>query len=94
MDHLSEGLKSCFSDSKIAADLAIKRGNCIATVKNVIGESQKEYLENFLKRQKFSVLANESTDIATDITYIRYHDKNCIKNYSLPMAIGAFAQER
>lgn len=33
-------------------------------MKNVIGESQKEYLENILRHQKFSVLADESTDIA------------------------------
>lgn len=82
MDHLTEVLKSCFPDSKIAADLAIKRGKCTATVKNVIGESQKEYLENILKHQKFSVLADESTDISTTKTIcilVRYYDKDCKK---------------
>lgn len=61
IDHL---FKSCFPDSKIAADLVMKKDKCTATVKNVIGESQKEYLENILRHQKFSVLADESTDIA------------------------------
>ncbi|KAL0830023.1 hypothetical protein ABMA28_003481 [Loxostege sticticalis] len=79
MDHLSDLLKSCFPDSKIAADLAMKRDKCTATVKNVIGESQKEYLENILRHQKFSVLADESTDIASCKTIcivVRYFDKN------------------
>ncbi|CAK1591017.1 unnamed protein product [Parnassius mnemosyne] len=78
MDHLSDVLKSCFPDSKIAADLAMKRDKCTATVKNVIGESQKVYLENILKHQKFSVMADESTDIASCKTIcivVRYFDK-------------------
>lgn len=83
MDHLSEVLKSCFPDSKIAADLAIKRSKCTETVKNVIGESQKEYLEHILKHEKFSVLADESTDISTSKTIcilVRYYDKERKKN--------------
>lgn len=47
-------------------------------MKNVIGESQNEYLESVLKQQKFSVLAEESTDIASCKTVcivVRYFDK-------------------
>lgn len=64
MDHLSEILK-CIPDSKIAADIKLKRTKCTNVIKNVIGECHKSNLETLLKSTKFSVLVDESTDISS-----------------------------
>jgi len=58
-------LKKCFPDSNIAKNLAMKRTKSTAIIKNVIGLSHKESLAVTLRKTKFSVLADESTDIGT-----------------------------
>lgn len=62
-DHLTELLKECFPDSNIAKNLAMKRTKSTAIIKNVIGLSHKESLAVTLRKTKFSVLTDESTDI-------------------------------
>lgn len=62
-DHLTEMLKVCFPDSNIAKNLAMKRTKSTAIIKNVIGLSHKESLAVTLRKTKFSVLTDESTDI-------------------------------
>lgn len=64
-DHLTEMLKECFPDSNIAKNLAMKRTKSTAIIKNVIGLSHKESLAVTLRKTKFSVLTDESTDIGT-----------------------------
>lgn len=64
-DHLTDVLKSCFKDSKIAKNMSLKRTKATAITKNVIGYCQKEELVSYLKTVKFSILTDESTDIGT-----------------------------
>ncbi|XP_034938252.1 uncharacterized protein [Chelonus insularis] len=64
MDHLGPLLKSCFPDSQIAQKIQMKSTKSSAIVKNVIVVSEKEYLANKLKNNKFSILVDESTDIS------------------------------
>ncbi len=79
MDHLSEVLIDIFSDSKIAQEFAMKRTKAAAVVTNVIGKSYKEQLAHRLRKTKFSVLMDESTDIGsikTSCTVVRFIDRD------------------
>lgn len=64
-DHLTEMIKECFPDSEIAKNLAMKRTKTTAIVKNVIAKTRKENLATSLKKTKFSILTDESTDLGT-----------------------------
>lgn len=77
MDHLCPLLSNVFQDSEIAKELAVKRTKAKNIVTNVIGASHKDYLCDILKNIKFSVLVDESTDIAVNKTaciLVRYFD--------------------
>lgn len=85
MDHLSEIIKS-IPDSKIAADIKLKRTKCTGVVRNIIGECHKSDLEALLKSTKFSVLVDESTDISAVKTMciaVRLYDPETEKISSL-----------
>jgi hypothetical protein len=56
VDHLIPLLKSCFTDSKIAQRLQLKRTKATGVVKNVISECEKRHLETKLKSTKFRIL--------------------------------------
>lgn len=58
-------MKEIFSDSEIAKCINVKRTKTTTNVKNFIGVSQKIVLANKLKKQKFSLLTDGSTDIGT-----------------------------
>lgn len=64
-DHLSDLIKEIFPDSEIAKCINVKRTKTTAIVKNVIGVSQKNKLATKLKKQKFSLLMDELTEIGT-----------------------------
>lgn len=64
MDHLSDLLKNCFSDSEITQNINLKRTKTTCIVKNVIGKVHKENLVDILKSTMFSILTDESTDIS------------------------------
>ncbi|XP_038221451.1 uncharacterized protein LOC119839286 [Zerene cesonia] len=86
MDHLSEIVKSGIPDSKIAADIRLKRTKCTSIVKNVIGDGHKKDLEKILRESKFSVLVDESTDISavkTMCIVVRLFDPQTSKITSL-----------
>ncbi|KAJ8943785.1 hypothetical protein NQ314_009652 [Rhamnusium bicolor] len=57
-------LVNIFPNSKIAKDLAVRRTKSKAIITNVISPSHKNDLSAILKTTKFSVLTDESTDIA------------------------------
>ncbi|CAH0552720.1 unnamed protein product [Brassicogethes aeneus] len=79
MDHLTPLLQKMFPDSKIAIKLALKRTKTKNIITNVIGDSYKDNLTNILKQRKFSVLIDESTDIAVTKTaciVVKYFDPN------------------
>lgn len=63
-DHLIEIIKENFTDPETVKNVTLKRTKCRAIVENVIGETFKEELVKILKETKFSILIDESTDIA------------------------------
>ncbi|KAK0070942.1 hypothetical protein PV325_013818, partial [Microctonus aethiopoides] len=64
LDHLTPLLKNCIPDSKIVQNMHLKTTKGAAIIKNVVGASEKEVLKAKLNSSKFSVLIDESTDIA------------------------------
>uniref|UniRef100_H3AA77 HAT C-terminal dimerisation domain-containing protein n=1 Tax=Latimeria chalumnae TaxID=7897 RepID=H3AA77_LATCH len=62
-DHLADVLKDIFKDSNIAQNLSFGHTKATAISKNIIGSYYFEELSEILKRKKFSVLIDESTDI-------------------------------
>ncbi|CAG5027267.1 unnamed protein product [Parnassius apollo] len=64
MNHLADLLPKLFPDSQIAKDIRLKRTKVQAVINNCIGETEKENLISDLKSQMFSILIDESTDIA------------------------------
>ncbi|CAI6351435.1 unnamed protein product [Macrosiphum euphorbiae] len=78
-DHLSELLTKVFPDSEIAKNINVNRTKTTAIIKNVIGSSQKFILSEKLKKQKFSLMTDESTDIGTIKTscvVARFYDES------------------
>ena len=64
-DHLILMEKSSFSDSKIADRISCSRTKATGIVKNVLGTQQQENLTNILKKNRFSLCIDESTDLST-----------------------------
>lgn len=65
MDHLTMLCKSIFDDSEIAKGMHCKRTKATAIVQNVLGKQQTEDLTELVRKNKFSILADESTDISS-----------------------------
>jgi hypothetical protein len=65
VDHLIPLLKDSFPDSKICKKMQLGRTKCSHIIKNVLGKSETENLVVYLRKNKFSILVDESTDIAT-----------------------------
>lgn len=82
MDHLTPLLTNIFPDSKIAKELTMKRTKTRNNITNVIGDSRKSDLTEILRRSRFSVLVDESTDISVTKTaciVVRYFDQEINK---------------
>lgn len=65
VDHLSNLIKNKIPDSKVAKNINLGRTKARGIITNVIGGTHKEELSEKLKKAKFSILVDESTDIAT-----------------------------
>lgn len=83
MDHMVELLKSIFPDSKICNKINLKRTKVTNIIKHVIAPSSKNDLAIILKATKFSMMIDESTDVACESTMciiVRYYsvEKECI----------------
>lgn len=79
MDHLIDLLPKIFPDSNIASKINLKHTKLQAVINNVVGASERECLIEDLKREKFSVMVDESTDVATVKTMcviVKYYDLN------------------
>ncbi|KAK3923983.1 Zinc finger protein 862, partial [Frankliniella fusca] len=63
-DHVVDMLKARITDSDIVKKMKLDHTKCTAIVKNVLGKTEKEKLVNTLKTEKYSVLVDESTDVA------------------------------
>lgn len=80
-DHLTNLIKSCFPDSKIAQNMSLGRFKATQISKNVIGACAEEEIVSYLKCSKFSLIIDESTDISSVKTLcicVRFfHPKTC-----------------
>jgi len=77
MEHLVPCIKSCFTDSEIAQGISLKRRKATRIVVNAIRASEKKQQTVSLQKRKFSVLVDESTDIAATKTLaivVRFFD--------------------
>jgi hypothetical protein len=61
-DHLPELITKICPDSKIAAQLNCGRTKCTNIIKNVTGEVEKDHLLVKMRKSKFSLIIDESTD--------------------------------
>lgn len=76
-DHLIKMLKACITDSNILKDVNLSRTKVTSVIKNVIGVEAKKQLAEKLKKTKFSILTDESTDISSEKTcciVVRFFD--------------------
>lgn len=84
MEHLPILLEKIFPDSKIAKELKCSRTKTTAIVKNVLGRQSFESTCQDLKKKKFSLIVDESTDLGTIkhlCLVVRYFDdSNNIKD--------------
>lgn len=77
INHLESVLKNIFKDSKICQKINLKRTKATNIIKNVIAPSEKEVLSKKINREKFSIMMDESTDIACESTIcivVRFYD--------------------
>lgn len=82
IDELEPLMKKIFPDSKICADLHIKRTKCTEIIKNVVCKKETADLVAVLKNSFFSVLLDESTDIGDTkslCVLVRYIDNEQLK---------------
>lgn len=77
VDHLVPLLKEIFPDSKICKNMKLKRTKATNIITNVIAPNEKDALSHKLNNTKFSILIDESTDIACKSTMcvvVRFFD--------------------
>ena len=65
IDHLTEVMRSAFPDSKIASEFTCKHTKVRSPVKNVLAKRFRADLVGKLKSTLFSIIIDETTDIAT-----------------------------
>lgn len=85
MDHLPQLISNICADSKIAAAIASGRTKTSAIVKNVVGNEHFTIICENLRRKKFSLIVDESTDLTTEkhlCLVVRYlNNKNVIEDH-------------
>ncbi|XP_022160426.1 uncharacterized protein LOC111026619 isoform X2 [Myzus persicae] len=77
VDHLIPLLKEIFPDSAICQKMKLKRTKATNIIKNVIAPAEKQILCDKLNISKFSIMVDESTDIACQSTMcvvVRFYD--------------------
>lgn len=82
IDHLEPLLKDIFPDSQICQKMKLKRTKATNIIKNVFAPIEKDILTKKLNNTKFSVMIDESTDIACTSTMcivVRFFDTNIDK---------------
>ncbi|CAG9822240.1 unnamed protein product [Phaedon cochleariae] len=65
-DHLPKFIRSICPDSDIAKNINCSRTKATYSTNECINLEQLEYLSNILKKNKFSLLIDETTDISTE----------------------------
>lgn len=79
-DHLVPLQKSMFPDSEIAKSVKCSRTKTAAIIKNVFGVQQREFVCTLLNQHKFSICADESTDVSSSkllsiVVKVRFADR-------------------
>ena len=64
-DHLVAVNKKCFEDSKVAQQVSLGRTKATVILKHVIGKCHSLELAQILRRNKFSIIIDESTDVSS-----------------------------
>lgn len=64
VDHLIPLCKTVFDDSKVCQDVTLGRTKCGEIINNVVGVHETSVLVEQLKKNYFSILTDESTDIS------------------------------
>jgi len=62
-DHLIGVVKRAATDGSIIQDIKLGRKKCSSVVKNIIGKTETEELVEDLKKNNFSIMVDESTDV-------------------------------
>jgi len=62
-DYLIGVVKRAATDSSIIQDIKLGRKKCSSVVKNIIGKTETEELVEDLKKNNFSIMVDESTDV-------------------------------
>ncbi|KAJ8964622.1 hypothetical protein NQ317_012440 [Molorchus minor] len=65
VDHLTDILKECFPDSKIAKNIKLHRTKATKIATNVLGFCSQQDINVLLKITKLSLIIDEATDIAS-----------------------------
>jgi len=66
LDHMVPLLKNIYNKPEIANDLSLSRKKCTKIITNVIGKRESEKSIEILRKQRFSILIDESTTISND----------------------------
>jgi len=66
LDHMVPLLKNIYNKPEIANDLSLSRKKCTKIITNVIGKRESEKTIEILRKQRFSILIDESTTISND----------------------------
>ncbi|XP_066939776.1 zinc finger BED domain-containing protein 5-like [Macrobrachium rosenbergii] len=76
-DHLIDLVKDIFPDSEIAQSITLKRSKS-AYVMKALGNAAQQVVVESIKKNKFSMIIDETTDISTSKTcavLVKYHDE-------------------
>jgi len=84
VDHL---LKEIFPDSAVCQKMKLKRTKVTNIIKNVISPAEKQILCDKLNISKFSIMVDESTDIACQSTMCVVV---CFNNYESKIVVSRF----
>lgn len=88
IDQLEPILKEIFADSKTCQGLSLKQTKCTELIRNVLCKKETNDLVSDLKKTRFSILIDESTDIGDSkclAVLVRYSKLGKIKTRLLEL---------
>lgn len=97
MDHLVPLIQTIGTDPEVIKNLSCGRTKCTQIIKNVTGVSGFEILLQHLRREKFSIIVDESTDMSSVkhlVIIARYFDGKSVTDQFLGLIPVADAKAR